>query len=75
MHKLKLNLDMLRVESFAMHDPETRRGTVAGHAELTRPVEDKSDADTCARSCADGGSCYVTWCWENCWYTIDRDRE
>jgi hypothetical protein len=74
MPKLKLDLDTLRVESFESTPAAAERGTVAAHAEITAPVE-RSNADTCDRSCGDGGSCYVTWCWEVCWYTIDRDRE
>lgn len=74
MAKLKLDAETLRVESFEVPDTVAQRGTVAGHAEITAPQE-KSNADTCDRSCGDGGSCYVTWCVEVCWYTIDRDRE
>ncbi|HEX8243890.1 MAG TPA: hypothetical protein VF541_10350 [Longimicrobium sp.] len=37
MHKLKLNPDMLRVESFAAsHDAQDGRGTVNAHALATR---------------------------------------
>lgn len=80
MPKLKLNLETLRVDSFEPAEAGTERGTVMGRAEITASEpQQKTTGDTCDRSCWEGceltrDSCYVTWCYEVCWNTIDRAR-
>ena len=63
MKKLKLNLDDIRVESFATSPTEERRGTVFGqdptHTEPECFATDPYCNDT-SRCYTDGGTCYHT---------------
>jgi len=72
MRKLKLDLEMLAVESFTPDGAPARRGTVRGHVSLY--WEDCNPSDTCAgggwpcdptdQSCA--GTCYENTCYPGC---------
>ncbi|HYR10623.1 MAG TPA: hypothetical protein VEQ60_22795 [Longimicrobium sp.] len=84
MHKLRLDPDMLRVESFTPQGGAgNRRGTVAGHRAGTGEIGDTDlDILTCAGSCPpeceeqgvmaltyDGGSTCVYSCPGKCFLT------
>ncbi|MDB4947549.1 MAG: hypothetical protein JWM27_198 [Gemmatimonadetes bacterium] len=73
MHKLKLDLDQLSVESFDTNPPEgTQRGTVKGHSHVCVSPFDTCAAlscnytcGTCDPSCASCASCFNT-CYDTC---------
>lgn len=74
MKKLRMNLDELRVESFATeHDPGPGDGTVWGHQEALRPKPDTYNAacnitrESCYHSCQ-GGACSFESCPGTCPY-------
>lgn len=56
MHKLTLDPEMLRVQSFATdEDAAAARGTVDGHAFTTLDAGTDLDILTCAGSCPENG--------------------
>ena len=56
MRKMKLEIELLTVESFAVRAEEAdARGTIQGNAITARCVSLQSGCDTCALSC--NGSC------------------
>jgi hypothetical protein len=71
MHKLKLDLDQLSVESFGTDPFEgARRGTVEAHSQLcslyeTCPVSCNDTCGTCDPSCVSCVSCNQT-CYNTC---------
>lgn len=75
MNKLKLDVDQLAVESFALTTGDAQRGTVEAHSHLCPPtticIETYQPA-TCAQSCQScpGDSCAFT-CGYTCNYTCD----
>jgi hypothetical protein len=67
MHKLKLDLDQLNVESFDTDAPGiTRRGTVRAHSQICTPTAGEytcvNTCETCDNTC---GSCGAT-CFAGC---------
>lgn len=64
MHKLKLDLDQLSVESFGTDAPEALRGTVEARSHLCSAFDTCASCDytcgTCNPSCASCVSCYNT---------------
>lgn len=75
MKKLKMDLDDLRVESFATdHDADATDGTVWGHQEALRPKPNTYNAAACnvtRQSCyysCQGGACSFESCPGTCPY-------
>jgi hypothetical protein len=67
MRKMKLQLDDLRVESFATAEATTHRGTVRGHDQILPEDEAGTDAtcppvNTCNQTYCGGYSCEWTKC-------------
>lgn len=64
MKKLSLDLDALRVESFATAPAEGRRGTVAGHMNtFGPPCATAARGSTCAATCSSGDTvCHTDLC-------------
>jgi hypothetical protein len=64
MHKLKLDLDQLTVETFDTVPPDgAQRGTVQGFSHVCHTLLET--CDTCDPSCASCISCYGT-CYNTC---------
>lgn len=57
MHKLKLDLESLAVDSFQTGDDLEGQGTVHGHVE--KPTTSLNDQMTCGQNTCGGASCYT----------------
>ena len=67
MKKQKLDIDHLRVESFATQPVRGERGTVRAHGQ-SAPYHCASGVWTCLDSCQD--TCGLS-CWGSCVFTCD----
>ena len=84
MKKLTLDVDALRVETFATAEPAARRGTVAGAAaagaawvggDTAKPDCDQSGAGSCGYTFCGDDTCntcdYNTYCGKSCILVCD----
>jgi len=68
MKKLRLEVDDLRIDSFAVDEAEAARGTVAGHNE---PAYTASCDGSCVNTCNSCVNTCLNTCPASCWNTCN----